>query len=156
MQCEAVNNLRSKASHLRAQLSDSHERGQTLVPGHWCSTCGTRCPMSNHCGAPHSSGYQLCHLRTLSKKCSCLIRPKKKCKRCACLLKCQKYYCVFYFYTCVCVCTYVCLVRDTPRPLDDKQTPLVLAPLPRTSSTSLEIAGGEHGVLSPFAVSHSA
>lgn len=39
-----------------------------------------------------------------------------------------------YAYMCG-VRTGVCLARDRPGPLNDKQTLMVLAPLPRTSST---------------------
>lgn len=140
---------------ISAQLSSSHERDfrpWSLVP----HLGNTRCPMSNHHGAPLGGAYQLGCLGTLSEKWSCLIRAKKKHKD-ARLLNSQKYSCIFLFlYMYVCVCTYVCLFRDMPSPLGDKQTPVVLAPLPRISNASLEIAGGEHSILSAFAVSHSA
>jgi len=124
----------------------------------------TGCPVSNHCGAPLGSAFQLCHLRTLSKKCSCLIRPRKKRKDAHIFLSFRNTLeFLIFLHIRVCVYTYVCLVRDMPRPLDDRQTLVVLSPLARTRSAvstpgsrSWETAGGERGILSAFAISSSA
>lgn len=79
-------------------------------------------------------------------------------------LKFQKYFCIFYLYTYMCVYVHAYALSGTCRVhwMTSRQTPAVLALLPRTSGTvstlgsrSLEITGGRYIVLSPFAISPS-